>query len=240
MSLPIAVCDDLEEERFGLARMIQHYGKTHHLDMVLDTAASGEELLAKWTPDRWDIVFLDIYMKGLTGEDVARRIRERDQACTLVFATTSQDHGIVGHELQVSDYLVKPFQQQDVDSVLDWILRDQAPRLRTIRLYADWEEIEVRVRDICYIEIQAHTAWIHVKGRVISTRRGMESLNEELRGDPFFRCHRSYLVNLKHVDHIQKRDFCMDDGALVPISLQNLPRAKQLCQDLLLEKHLKK
>ena len=240
MHLSIAICDDLEEERFGLARMVQHYGSSHALDMTLDTAASGEELLSKWTADRWDIIFLDIYMDGMTGEDVARRIRERDQACALVFATTSQDHGIVGHELQVSDYLVKPFQQQDVDSVLDWILQDQAPRLRTLRLYADWEEVEVRVRDIRYIEIREHTALIHVKGQVISARRGMDSLDEELRGDSFFRCHRSYLVNLRHVDRIQGRDFRMDDGTLVPISLQNLPRAKQLCQDLLLEKQLRK
>ena len=57
MHLSIAICDDLEEERFGLARMIQHYGSSHALDMTLDTAASGEELLSKWTADRWDITF---------------------------------------------------------------------------------------------------------------------------------------------------------------------------------------
>ncbi len=240
MNISIAVCDDLEEERFSLVRMIQHYAKTHQLNISLDTAASGEEFLSMWKPDRWDLVFLDIYMAGLTGEEVARRIREVDRTCTLVFATTSQDHGIVGHELRVSDYLVKPFQQQDVDSVLDWVLQEHFPRLRTIRLYADWEEVEMRVRDITYIEIREHTALIHANGRVVSTRRGIESLEEELGGLPFFRCHRSYLVNLKHVDHLQKRDFYMDDGALVPISLHNLSQAKQLCLELSLEKSLNK
>lgn len=239
MKISIAICDDLEEEQFHLARMLQHYGKAHGLEISFDTAHSGEELLSMWAPDRWDLIFLDIYMDGLSGEEVARRIRQRDRNCILVFATTSQDHGIVGHELQISDYLVKPFHQQDVNSVMDWVLQDQAPRLRTLLLYANWEEVEIRLRDITYIEIREHTALVHLKGRVIATRRGMESLESELIGTSFFRCHRSYLVNLQHVDRLQKRDFCMDDGTLVPISSQNLARARQLYQDLFLEKALK-
>ena len=121
---------------------------------------------------------------------------------------------------------------------MDWILQDQAPRLRTLRLYVNWNEVEVRLRDITYIEIREHTALIHLNGQTISPRRSMESLEEELIGTSFFRCHRSYLVNLQHVDSLQKRDFCMDDGSLVPISSQHLAKARKLCQELFLERSL--
>lgn len=238
MKISIAICDALEREQLNLVQMLQHYGKAHGLEITVDTISSGEELLSLWTPDRWDLIFLDIYMRDLSGVEIARRIRQKDRNCILVFATTSQDHGIIGHELRISDYLVKPFQQQNVDSVMDWILQDQAPRLRTLRLYVNWNEVEIRLRDITYIEIREHTALIHLNGQTISPRRSMESLEEELIGTSFFRCHRSYLVNLQHVDSLQKRDFCMDDGSLVPISSQHLAKARKLCQELFLERSL--
>lgn len=237
MKISVAICDDLEEERFGLARMVQHYGREHQLDLSLSTFASGDELLSQWTPGRWDIIFLDIYMPGLSGVDTAFRIRESDAACALVFATTSQDHGLVGFDLQISDYLVKPFRQEDVDGVFDWVLQEQEGNLRTIRIHADWEEVEVRLRDIAYIESQRHTALLHAGGQILSTRRGLDDLSEEIGGSPFFRCRRSYLVNLEYVSGIQKRDFLMRDGTLVPISLQNLSQARHLCLEWALEKN---
>lgn len=237
MKISIVVCDDLAEERFALARMIEQFGDQNGLDFSLETVSSGDELLDRWTPGRWDIAFLDIYMDGISGVDLARRLRQTDPECAVVFATTSQDHALVGYDLQISDYLVKPFRQDEVDDAFAWILEKYAGRLRTLRLYANWEEFEVRLKDIAYIEIQGHTAFVHTGGQVISTRRGIDSLEEELTLDSFFRCHRSYLVNLDHVTGLEKRDFLMDDGTKVPISSQNLPKARQLSSDWILQKN---
>lgn len=93
-------------------------------------------------------------------------------------------------------------------------------RLRTLRLYANWEEFEVRLKDIAYIEIQGHTAFGAHRRPGDLHPPGIDSLEEELTLDSFFRCHRSYLVNLDHVTGLEKRDFLMDDGTKVPISSQ--------------------
>ena len=145
--------------------------------------------------------------------------------------------GLVGYDLQIADYLVKPFGQPEVNSVLDWLLQNRHDQIRTLRFHSDWESMEVRLRDISYIEVQQHTALIHTGSRVFSTRRGIDSLEAEIHAEQFFRCHRSFLVNLEHVVDIQKRDFRMDDGTLVPISLQNLPRARQACLNWSLTKN---
>ena len=74
----IAVCDDLEEERRSLARMIHSYAQRRNRTVRFRFYSSGEELLASGQQvAACQILFLDIYMNSMTGEDVARRIRER-------------------------------------------------------------------------------------------------------------------------------------------------------------------
>lgn len=227
MPLSVLVCDDLEEDRVNLARMVDHFAAQRELSISIEPLPSGAAVKALWRPRRWDIAFLDIYMPNLSGVEVAQWLRERDRSCALIFSTTSTDHGPAGYDLGVSDYLVKPFSQADVDSALDWINRLWAKNLRTLSVQVNWEHQEIRFRDIKYIEIQGKISNIHTTSGVISTRRGMDALAGELEGDKrFFRCHRSYLVNLDFVTRIQGHDFIMDTGERLPIGISNLTAAK--------------
>ena len=84
MHISVMICDDLEEERAAMARMVDSYGRRHGLAIQIEGAAGGEELLAQWAPGRWDLVFLDIFMPGLSGVETARRLRAADRTCALV------------------------------------------------------------------------------------------------------------------------------------------------------------
>ena len=118
--LRMAVCDDLEEERVQLARMARSYAQRRGLSMELRLFASGNELLdAARRPDFCHVLFLDIFMPGLSGLDAARQLRAAGCMASIVFATTSQDYGVMSFDVQAADYLVKPFRQEDVDRTLD-------------------------------------------------------------------------------------------------------------------------
>lgn len=226
MQISLMVCDDLEEERYALVRMLQEYGTRKGLELKLESAAGGEELLSLWRPGRWNIVFLDIFMPGLSGVETAQALRERDRDCCLVFATTSEDHGVVGYKLRVMDYLLKPFSQRELDGVMDWYLEEHAERLRTLRLWVDWNETEVLLGDILYIEVRSHVASVHTAGGVICTNRGLDSLEQEIAEARFLRCHRSYLVNLEHVRGLREQELLLDNGDRVPVSKKQLPKIK--------------
>ena len=91
----VAVCDDLEGERVQLARMIQTYARNHSITVHLRLFSSGESLLAALRgPDPIHLLFLDIYMPGLSGVETARRIRGANYELSIIFATTSRDHGL--------------------------------------------------------------------------------------------------------------------------------------------------
>lgn len=227
MRVSVLLCDDLPEERANLLQMLRQYEAGHDVELKVETAADGAELLSLWRPGRWDIIFLDIFMPQINGVEAARRLRTVDQTCEIVFATTSREHGVAGHALRVMDYLAKPFAQQNVDGVMDWFLQRHLKRNGELTLHTQSGEQAIRVRDILYIESRDHICVIHLRGKEISTRAGMRELIGRLNSDAFFRCHKSFLVNLAHATAIEKRSFTLDDGGSVPISAANLARSRE-------------
>ena len=225
MTISILVCDDLPEERMNLIRMLRHYEIEKDLAFHVETAADGSELLSMWKPDRWDLIFLDIFMPQVDGVEAARRLRKVDDNCEIVFATTSRRHGMEGYEIHALDYLAKPFGQLDVDSVMDWFLEQRAEKRRELMVRTPEGEEIVRAKDILYIESRGHSCVIHALEQEISTRGSIDDLAAGL-DTSFFRCHKSFLLNLVHAVDIEHRFFRMDSGDSVPISAANLSRSK--------------
>ncbi len=227
MTISILVCDDLPEERANLIGMLRTYEQSHDVELELETASDGSELISMWRPNRWSIIFLDIYMPQLNGIEAARRLRKTDTRCEIVFVTTSRDHGMEGYELHALDYLTKPYTQQDVDGAMDWFLRKQTekPRNLTVRTLDGKEQLDLR--DIRFIESRGHNCDIHMPGRIVSVRRTIDELSAELDA-AFFRCHKSFLLNLAHVKELAKNSFLMDDGESVPISAAKLRESRSV------------
>ena len=89
---------------------------------------------------------------------------------------------------------------------------DNRSALRSLRVRTAWEEVDVRFRDIRYIEIRNHQAIIHAREQELTVWRSLDEIEAKMRDKRFLRCHRSYLVNLEHVKALEKRDFLMDGG----------------------------
>ncbi len=226
MEVSILVCDDLPEERFRMSRMLESYERSHGVELRIETASDGAELLALWKPGRWDIIFLDVYMPEMNGIEAARRLRKVDKNCEIVLATTSREHGVEGYELRALDYLTKPFTRQDVDGAMDWFIQQRAEKLHELTVRTQWGEQAVRTQDIQYVESRGHSCIVHTEGEEYSVRGSIDEISADLDGTSFFRCHQSFLLNFAHVASIGKRAFLMDDGERVPISAANVSRSK--------------
>lgn len=228
MTVSILVCDDQLEARSTLLRMLRAYELRHDIKLAVELAASGKELLSLWQPERWDVVFLDIYMPGLDGVETARRLREQDRSCALIFATTSRAHGVISFDLQAMDYLTKPIRQTDVDRAMDWFLQEHGFRLRELTVRTGYEEARLRFGDIRYIESRTRLCTVYTVQGSVETRNSIEALAEEIGDDRrFLRCHQSYLVNLEYISAQEKRDFRLTDGTLIPISTARIAQAVQ-------------
>ncbi|MBQ9459390.1 MAG: response regulator transcription factor [Oscillospiraceae bacterium] len=226
MVISALVCDDLPEERSSLLQMLRVYESCHDVELALETAASGTELLSMWRPGRWSIIFLDVYMPEMDGIEAARRLRAVDGDCALVLATTSQDHGIAAYELHALDYLTKPFSQQDVDNAMDWFLKQRTKQGLELDIRTQDGERTIRADEIRYIESRGHRCVIHIAAEDVSVRGSIDELSADISDAGFFRCHQSFLINFAHVSQVEKRAFLTDGGERIPISAANLAQSK--------------
>ena len=230
--LQIAICDDLEEERVILSRMLRNYARRQGLSLQVHFFVSGEELLQSVRrANACQVLFLDIYMPGISGVETARRLRAAGYGASIVFATTSTDHGVDSFEVRASGYLVKPFRQEEVDRALDWCLEHMPEPLRSLSVYAEGEMQEFPLASVLYIEVLGHQSHIHTLRQTVVVRKSLDDLERAVDSPDFFRCHRSFLVNLNHAERIESSDFLMSDGARIPISSANLPRARNIFTD---------
>jgi len=158
-------------------------------------------------------------------------LRAHDENCILILVTTSREHGMESYDLRTFDYLVKPVRQRKIDASLDWCLREYSDRFQTVMVRSEWEDVELLLRDVLYIEVKRHTAYIHTKERVIETPCGLNTLESEISNRDFLRCHRSFLVNQRHIRQMDKHDFVMNNGDLVPIGSSDAATVRQKFMD---------
>jgi DNA-binding LytR/AlgR family response regulator len=112
---------------------------------------------------------------------------------------------------------MKPVKEDRLFAVLDKAAERLAKSDETLLLHLNEGTVRVRKTDIFYIEAFAHNVRITAKAGVWETRAKISEL-EEMLGDGFVRCHRSYLVGLRHVNRITKTDVVLENGVALPLS----------------------
>ena len=115
----IAICDDVEVERFVLKRQLMVYFQTNGREAQIQEYESGESLLADIEEGYiWpDLIFLDIYMGDLNGMDTARKLRDLGVKAPIVFLTASPDFALESYEVEASGYLLKPAEEKQTTAI---------------------------------------------------------------------------------------------------------------------------
>lgn len=233
----ISICDDDEKERKILAAYVQKAVKKYQLSYRVVTFESGEQLLdflekGKSCP----INFLDIYLQGINGVDLADRILKKDRNSAIVFTTTSPDFMAEGFQLGAVHYLVKPITYQNVEIALKRCLRYAGRAERYIELSVDREIRRILFSRIIYVEFQNRYCLIHTEDGVLKSYLRLGDLEEKLTDSRFLRCHRSFLVNLDYVSSVSGYNFILGDGSTVPLRREERAAMKLKFENYYFEK----
>lgn len=232
----IAVCDDQTKDRDKLAEMLHDILAQRRLSIGLREFPSGEALLSAMDKEHFSICFLDIFMDGISGVAVARRIRQSKAPTAIVFTTSSREHMADGFEVGAVHYLVKPFTQDAVETALDRCLFQVGEAERFVEVVVDREPRRVLLNDLRWAESRSNACTLHLEREELITWLSLEELEAMLQDKRFLRCQRSYLVNLDYVSGMKGSDFVLADGALVPMSRENRAAMKDRLQKYLFEK----
>lgn len=233
----ISICDDDEKERKILAAYIQRAEKKNQLPYKIAAFESGEQLIEFMEKrEVCKINFLDIYMDGMNGVELAGEILKRDKNAAIVFTTTSTDFMAEGFQIGAAHYLVKPIKYGNVEIALERCLRLVGKAERYIELSVDREIRKILFSKIIYVEFQNRYCLLYTSYGMMKSYLRLGDLEEKLNDPRFLRCHRSFLVNLDYVSSMAGYSFTLLDGSSVPVRREERAAMKQKFEDYYFEK----
>lgn len=200
MPLRIALCEDLPEDR---ARLLDILANSRVLNDVT-VFHSGEEFLAGYKIGRYDLIFFDIYMGGMTGIETASELRKIDADISIVFTTTSLDYALESYRLEALKYLEKPVSAGQIAPILQMVYQKKqfVPKL-TMRTKPF--DTLVPLPDILFLEQAGTKFTAHlITGESITASGKLTAVIDELGEGAFYHCHKSFIVNFAYVKRINK------------------------------------
>lgn len=234
----IAIVDDRAKERHFLRKHLGELFAARMVPVDFYEFEDGEHFLEAAKKERFQIVFLDIYMDGIDGIETADRFRSLDPDCLLIFSTTSTDHALEGFRVRAMHYLVKPYQPEDLNTLVEEILKRLPDADRFLTLKVNGSMLQLNYEEILLAEHFSHSIQIEtVSGKQLTTRQSFHEFTEPLKCDPrFFVCSRGVIVNMQHATDFHENVFIMKNGKPVPVSRDLVKAARQTFMEFLFRK----
>jgi len=176
-----------------------------------------------------DLIFLDVRMPKLSGLDFLRTLQQRP---LVIITSAYEEHALESFDLDVCDYLLKPFRfdrflKAANRALSDYTLRQQAtgtvppPVTNTpperIYIKSDKKQLLLNPEDIYYLESLGNYVKVWDDQRFLLTPRTLSSFESQLPADTFIRIHKSYILNKKFVRYIEGNIISLKNGKQLPL-----------------------
>lgn len=217
----------------------------HDCIEIVDRVLRPEALLESVARHHPQVIFLDIQMPNLNGIDLAETLQAEKDPPFVIFVTAHDEYALDAFKVHAFSYLMKPIDTGQVDAVIQrlsafsqslqkdlWSLTGNGNEARDKILIRKNEEIKIiPTADIGWIRGAGNYLEIMAGSKTYLLRKKMHALEEELAHAGFVRIHRSKMININHVDTIQRPfpneiSVVMKDGSNHKISKTYFPQFK--------------
>lgn len=208
MEQPIKVLI-VDDERYNRDEL-KHLLEAHASIQIIGEAESGEVAVMKAIQLQPDVVFLDVEMPRMNGMEAAKSLLELKKSPLLVFATAYPQFAAEAFRYEAIDYLLKPY---DEDQIQETVLRmekklrsqkrmDQGKLAGKLAVEDNGEIFYIEPKVILYMYRDEKITKIIAQNGEFETKTPLKELESRLHSFPFFRIHKSYLVNLDYVTRL--------------------------------------
>lgn len=199
----IAIVEDEPAIVEQLTGLIRRFGAEHDMAFEIFSFGDGIDFLDRYK-SIYDIVCMDIEMPHSNGMRIAQKLREVDQAVTLVFITNLAQYALEGYVVSAAGYIVKPLSYGAFCFHFERAMRSALrSKKRTVSIMADKELIRLHVDDIFYLEVVNHAVIYHTAQGEFETWNSLSNAEKKLPAGEFARCNNCFLVNLRHVREVK-------------------------------------
>jgi len=220
-------CIAIDDENLALDLIEDDILKVPFLQLV-KKCRNGIEALDVLQTEKIDLLFLDIQMPDISGIQFLKSLKHKP---LVIFTTAYDKYALEGFELDVIDYLLKPYsferflkavnKAREYLTILEKnLIHPAAEEIRFssqfIFVKSDYKLVKIEIAEIQYIESLKDYIKIVVGGKPVMTLSSMKAIEEKLVAPDFMRVHRSFMVNIRKIRYIQ-RNFVMVGDKEIPI-----------------------
>lgn len=218
--IKIGICDDEKVFREQMKKQLELFFEKNGLQYELWEYGSAREFLER--EEETDLLFLDIEMGGITGIQLKDYLQEEEDV-RILFVTSHVEGMPEAFGRNVYGFLEKPVDMDRLEKYLGRVLEDIEGH-QVLIIEGVHGEIAVKAEDILYfVSDNKYSRMVSIEGETFCSM-SMQQLEEMLGEKEFFRCHKSYLVNLASISEISK-NIHLKNGDCIPVSRR---RAKEL------------
>lgn len=219
--LQIAICEDEFKQRNMLKNILTGQIKENNLDAKINDYESGEQLInsIKNNSYRFDIIFLDIQMKKISGIDTAKIIRKTNKIAIIIFVTGLMEYVFEGYNVRAFNYILKPFKIDKIAKVFKEAL-DSLDMIKNDVYIINFKDKTQKINflDIVYFFSDKRIIRLICKQGEYEFYSKLDDVEKELINRNFIRCHQRYLINLTNISSIEQNHAITTLGYNVPIS----------------------
>lgn len=219
----IAICDDeatsLQLNKRLTEKIMQEEGISCEIDTFESMTEMIEALTRTSSVKRYDILLSDILTTEMNGIEAAGKLRKLGEQLDIIFISTTAEFALEGYRVQALRYMQKPV---DIEQLREALLISYRKHSNRMGLQIPFENrmITVNYKDICYVESSGRDIILCLTDRKITVHIKISDMEKMLPEKDFFRCHRSYIVNLSQIERIERYQLTMKNNDVLSISQQ--------------------
>lgn len=215
----IAICEDEKLFALKLESIVRQYFDVNKIDYSIDIHLSGQSLLN--ARKIYDLLFLDVVMPGLNGNDVAKAIRMAGIHTKIIYVTSLSDQQNVAYEVMAIAYINKPVYADNVFDVLSNVLVPNIPHVESIIVNGiNGGHVAVDLNKILYCTLSGnHVITITTSDGTFDIQDSLTGMLNKL-GHGFDWPHKSYVVRYDKIKELEAKRIIMVDDAKIPIAFR--------------------
>lgn len=214
--MKILIFDDNKNDIKHLTNCLKIFFKNKNISYQIKTCQNKEELLNDI--DCYDFLFLDIELDQENGIDLGLELQKAKHHCRIIITTNYSKYAIDGYKIQAERYFIKPIHQQEFDLEMNTVIKNY---IKENNYFFNKKvcDSKIYIKDILYIEFIDRKSMIHkLNGEIIMTNCTLKYWYDQFSIYNFAYPYKAFLVNLKYVNALYKKDIRLTNGEMIPLS----------------------
>lgn len=211
-NMQIVICDDDKVQLDYLESLINRWSKSHLIDshepIKVNTYISSEQFLFDYEDKNHpDLLILDIQMKEMSGMELARTIRSKGNEVKIIFVTGIKDYVFEGYEVGAIRYILKPIEEASFMKLLSGVYEEIDKSKDNYMIFSyQGENRKIRYSNIIAISVDGHYVKMVTVDEILEWKDTLNRMKELVSNHNFILCNRSTLVNICHIEKINKNE----------------------------------